>query len=212
MPRRLYRRVHLRLPVRLRWTAPLGQKVEQCETRNASRGGLLLACHEHHGVGMPLWVTFPYDPAQPDGQPEILARVLRSEGDQGDQGDNRISVAIHFEGSLNTAPYAGAADSGKTPAESLASASGRSPLAIPIRVRPERVPWFEEAMTVDVGPDTLRFVTNRVYSPGDTLRVSFLTADSIPWRGTAEQPARVVSIEQLPNVSSLAVTLHRLSS
>jgi|SRR5690348_3161034 len=208
MPRRLYRRVHLRLPVRLRWTAPLGQKVEQCETRNASRGGLLLACHEHHGVGMPLWVTFPYDPARPDGQPEILARVLRCEDDE---GGNRISVAIHFEGSLNTAPYAPAAGAGKSD-EPPGSVSSRSPLSVPIRVRPERVPWFEEAMTIDVASDTLRFVTNRVYSPGDTLRVSFLNAESIPWRGAAEQPARVVSIEQLPDGPSLAVTLRRLLS
>ena len=157
---------------------------------------------------MPLWVTFPYDPARPDGQPEILARVLRCEDDE---GEKRVSVAIHFEGSLNTAPYAPTAGGAKT-AEPPASASGRSPLSVPIRVRPEHVPWFEEAMTIDVASDTLRFVTNRVYSPGDTLRVSFLTADSIPWRGAAEQPARVVSIEQLPDGPSLAVTLRRLPS
>lgn len=159
---------------------------------------------------MPLWITFPFDPTQPDGQPEVLARVLRCEETE---GEKRVSIAIHFEGSLPTAPYA--SNGGKTAAETSAvsaPSSNRSPLAIPIRVRPERVPWFEEAMTIDVAPDSLRFVTNRVYSPGDTLRVSFPAAESVPWRGGAEQPARVVGVEQLPGGPSLAVTLRRLLS
>src|ERR1700688_3551754 len=59
MDRRKHHRVQLRLPARLRWTTPFGQKTEVCETVNVSRGGLLVPCQEVHAEGMPLWVTFP---------------------------------------------------------------------------------------------------------------------------------------------------------
>lgn len=206
MPRRLHPRVRLRLPVRLRWVAPLGQKIEQCETRNASRGGLLLACHEHHGVGMPLWVTFPYDPALSDGQPEVLARVMRCEDHR---EDNHIvtSVAVHFESLLRTGP-----GSGSRARSAPETSNNRRPLAIPIRVRPEQIPWFEEAMTLDVSSESLRFVTHRVYSPGDALRISFTQPGSSPWRGESEQAARIVHVEPLPDGTSLAVTVQRIPS
>src|SRR5262250_1435138 len=77
MQRRQYARVRLRLSARLRWSAPLGQRIEHCETINASRGGLLVACHEAHSPGHPLWVTFPFDVEASALQPEVLARVLR---------------------------------------------------------------------------------------------------------------------------------------
>src|ERR1700726_3637815 len=78
MDRREHHRVQLRLPVRLRWTTPFGQRTEVCDTVNVSRGGVLVPCQELHAAGMPLWVTFPYDPAIPSSQPEILAKVVRS--------------------------------------------------------------------------------------------------------------------------------------
>src|SRR5260370_4138020 len=77
MDRREHRRVRMSLPVRLRWAAPLGQKIELCETFDASRNGLLVFTKAPHVTGVPLWVTFPYDASPPDGQPEILARVVR---------------------------------------------------------------------------------------------------------------------------------------
>src|SRR4029077_17338857 len=78
MDRREYYRVQLRIPARLRWTTPLGQQTEVCETVNVSRGGLLVPCKENHAAGISLWVTFPYDASLPSGQPEVLARVVRS--------------------------------------------------------------------------------------------------------------------------------------
>lgn len=204
--RRQHRRVRLRLPVRLRWAAPLGQKTENCETRNASRGGLLLECSEHHGVGMPLWVTFPYDSALPEGQPEVLARVMRCEDCR---EDNRVitTVAVHFESTLRSHPVVSS-----HARETTHAPNNRRPLAIPIRVRPERVPWFEEVMTLDVSSESLRFLTNRVYSPGDVLRVSFTQPGASPWRGEGEQAARIVRVEQLPGGASLAVTVQRIPS
>ena len=206
MPYRAYPRVRLRLPVRLRWVAPLGQKTEKCETRNASRGGLLLACQEHHGVGMPLWVTFPYDPTLDDNQPEVLARVIRCE-DETEGASVVTTVAVHFEGPLRSAPGPGS-NSSKSPE----TPSPLRTLAVPIRVRPERIPWFEEAMTVDVSSETLRFITNRVYSPGMMLHISFVNPGTSPWAGDGERNARIVQIEHVRETNSLAVTVQRIPS
>src|SRR2546425_4551079 len=77
MDRREHRRVRMSLPVRLRWAAPLGQRIELSETFDVSRGGLLVFTKVPHVTGVPLWVTFPYDASPPDGQPEVLTHVVR---------------------------------------------------------------------------------------------------------------------------------------
>ncbi len=77
MNSRQHRRVHMRLPVRLRWTTPFGQKIELADTIDVSRSGLLVSTRESHTPGVTVWVTFPYDASLPDGQPEIPARVAR---------------------------------------------------------------------------------------------------------------------------------------
>jgi hypothetical protein len=79
MDRREHHRVQLRIPARLRWTTPLGQTTEICETLNVSRGGLLVPCKENHAPGTSLWITFPYDATLPFGQPEVLAHAVRCE-------------------------------------------------------------------------------------------------------------------------------------
>jgi PilZ domain len=206
MKRRQYRRVRLRLPVRLRWAAPLGQKTERCETRNASRGGLLVTCHEQHGVGMPVWVTFPFDPVLPDLQPEILARVLRSE--EREENGQRVSVvAVHFESSLRASIPGN--DAGK---DSPKPESEWRSFSTPIRVRLQHVPWFEEAMTSEVSSEELRFVSNREYSPGDSLLVSFAALDSSPWLGEGEHSARVLRVDPIPGSNSLSVTVRKAPS
>ena len=80
MDRRAHHRVQLRLPARLRWTTPFGQKTEVCHTVNVSRGGVLVPCQEPHAEGRSLWVTFPYDAAISYAQPEMLAKVVRFVG------------------------------------------------------------------------------------------------------------------------------------
>src|SRR6267143_1017719 len=77
MDRREHHRAQLRLPVRIRWNTPFGQKTEVCKTLDISRGGLLAPCQETHAPGVPLWVTFPYDSSMGDGQPEMAAKVVR---------------------------------------------------------------------------------------------------------------------------------------
>jgi PilZ domain len=89
-------------------------------------------------------------------------------------------------------------------------ASPRHGLAMPVHVRPERIPWFEEAMTLDVSPEGLRFVSSREYALSDRLLVSFDPLASAPWQGGAEIRARIVRVEPLPESSSLAVTVERL--
>src|SRR5262245_38269677 len=96
MQRRQHPRVRLRLSARLRWSAPLGQRIEQCETINASRGGLLVECHQGHDTGFPLWVTFPFDPDASALQPETPARVVRSNASSEGKVE-RWAMALQFE-------------------------------------------------------------------------------------------------------------------
>src|SRR5260370_11500548 len=77
MNSRQHRRVRLRLPVRLRWTTPFGQKIELADTIDVSRRGLLVSTRQLHTPGVTVWVTFPYDASLSDGLPELLARVAR---------------------------------------------------------------------------------------------------------------------------------------
>src|SRR4051812_35743574 len=162
MDRREHHRAQLRLPVRLRWSTPFGQKTEVCETVDASRGGLLVPCLETHAAGVPLWVTFPYDRSLGDGQPEMLAKVVRTIGGSngvpvngGDKNSPQLEtreadssptpmVAVHFE----VRAHAHSNGGGKS-REQERRASPRQRLAMPLRVRPANVPWFEEAMTAD---------------------------------------------------------------
>ena len=205
MQHRQHARVRLRLPVRLRWVAPLGQQYEVCETRNVSRGGLLVECREQHGEGFPIWVTFPFDPGAPDGQPEVLARVVRARHVEMN-GAAREEIALHFEG----IPKPIGPSNGNKEVSVPKNASGQS-VALPIRVRPRHIPWFEEAMTVEVSADRMRFVSHREYSVGEALLVTFASVDAKPWPGNGELLARVVSVEKLAQSSSLVVTLMRLT-
>ena len=204
MPSREHHRVRLRLPVRLRWITPFGQRSEICESVNISRGGLLVSCKEPHSPGLALWTTFPYDALMPDGQPEVPARVLRSE--PGPNALAALHVAMRFERARQ------AISNGNGNGIDLERrASPRRTLAMPVHVRPERMPWFEEAMTLDVSCEGLRFVSSREYARSDRLLVSFDPYASAPWHGRAEIPARIVRVERLPESSALAVTVERLS-
>src|SRR6266478_4600560 len=87
--------------------------------------------------------------------------------------------------------------------------SPRRPLALPVRVRPEHVPWFEEAMTIDVSAQGLRFLSNREYQEGARLLISFEPAALAPWPTRAETAARVARIEAVPESAVIAVAIVR---
>ena len=211
MDRREHHRAQLRLPVRIRWNTPFAQKTEVCRTLDISRGGLLVPCHEAHAPGVGLWVTFPYDTSLGNGQPEMLAKVVRVRPAHNGNGSasidpdaNEPAVALHFALSPRTL-----ANGNGHAEEHERRDSPRRPLALPVRVRPEHIPWFEEAMTMDVSAHSLRFLSSREYQKGDRLLLSFEAAASAPWPVASETSARVLRIESVPDSAALAVTIVR---
>ena len=210
MDRREHHRAQLRLPVRIRWNTPFGQKTEICKTLDISRGGLLVPCEETHAPGVPLWVTFPYD-GSGDSQPEILAKVMRVRSARNGNGSKAAragssdkAVALHF-----ALPFRPESNGNGHAKERERRGSPRRALALPVRIRPEHVPWFEEAMTIDVSAHGLRFLSSREYQESDRLRVSFDPTASGPWPTALETPARVVRIEPVADSTALAVTICR---
>jgi hypothetical protein len=206
MQRRQHPRVRLRLPARLRWSAPLGQRTEQCETINVARGGLLLNCSEDHAANHPLWVAFPFDAEASGMQPETLARVKRSAKVTAGSEPARWNVALQFERTAHL-PYSG---NGKRVAAEKKNGAGTN-FALPIRVRPLHMPWHEEAMTTEILPDKLKFITNREYTFGERLLVSFVPRSEAPWHGDEEWEAEVTGIEMEAGKDSVLVTLRRRS-
>lgn len=85
----------------------------------------------------------------------------------------------------------------------------RRPFVVPVRVRTEKVPWFEETMTVDCSGDGLKFRSNREYARGEFLFVSFESAATSPWLGVTESLLMVVRIESEPDVAELQVAVCR---
>jgi PilZ domain len=211
MDRREHHRAQLRLPVRIRWNTPFAQKTEVCKTLDISRGGLLVPCQETHAPGVGLWVTFPYDATLGDGQPEMLAKVVRvgpalnGNGSKGtDESASERAVALHF-----ALPPRPEGNSNGHAIERERREIPRRAVALPVRVRPEHVPWFEEAMTIDVSAHGLRFLSSREYQEGDRLLVSFEPTGSAPWPVALETAARVLRIEAMPESTALAVTIIR---
>jgi hypothetical protein len=307
MDRRDHHRVQLRLPARLRWTTPFGQKTEVCASVDVSRGGMLVPCREPHAEGATLWVTFPFDASLTVGQPEVLARVVRAvaavrasatsvagkkkngngnghgngygdghrangNGSNGHGGNgngnghkNGNGNGHHGDGAAvfrsPSATEAAALESGRevsdghadVVAETASAAEGgvevaraeefltllalrfeidaarqralshaivplrdverraalRRSFVVPVRVRTEQMPWFEETMTIDCSSDGLRFRSNREYARGEFLFVSFEGAATSPWLGVTESLLRVVRVESEPDVAELRVAVCR---
>jgi PilZ domain len=223
MDRREHHRAQLNLPVRLRWTTPFGQRTEVCETQNVSRGGLLVPAAETHASGVSLWVTFPFDNSLGDGQPEIPAKVVRTKETQNGaehangnaasrhnttrekNGVGRTLLALHF------APVARSRRNGDAHrVEKERRLSARRALSLPIRVRPEQMLWFEEAMTINVSANGIRFLSTREYLTGELLLISFESPATAPWTGATEFRSRVVRTESRSQASALEVTVCRI--
>ena len=239
MDSREHRRVRMRLPVRLRWTAPFGQRIELGETIVVSRGGLLVSTKEPHSPGVSLWVTFPYDSSLGDGQPEVVARVVRcdevpevirsanarekvhsesaSEQERAAKLDQFVralgmceapatfALAIRFHEQAHAASNGNSHHHDPERRGSL-----RRGLAVPVRVRPERIPWFEEAMTIDFSSKGMRFRSHREYEPGDQLKIAFDDSTSTLWSGSGEFRARVVRVSSALGSVGLDVSVCRV--
>lgn len=208
MQRRLHIRVRLQLPARLRWSAPLGQKIEQCRTINVSRGGLLLRSYQPLRPGYPLWVTFPFDPGNAEAQPEIVASVVRCA--KSDDSSTSFLIALQFAGAAVRAAHENGSRRSELGSASSQNGNGRgSSVAVAIQVRPIKIPWHEEAMTVEVFADKLKFQTNREYQFGETLMISFAAPADLPWPTESESEAEVVGIEAEAGNDRLRVTVRR---
>jgi hypothetical protein len=236
MDSREHRRVRMRLPARLRWTTPFGQKIELVETIDVSRRGLLVTASEPHTSGMPLWVTFPFDSSLRDGQPEMSARIVRCEetldvmrastmrekvqtasasaaerSAKLDQTTRALAVCnapATFAVAIQFEEHARAASNGNGHHhEPERRGSQRRALAVPIRVRPQAIPWFEEAMTIDSSATGLRFRSHREYAPGDYLRVAFKESAPALWHAAGEFRSQVVRVVPAPDTFALDVSV-----
>lgn len=177
-----------------------------------------------------MWVTFPFDASAPE-QPEVLARVMRSRHVQGNGAGEEI--ALHFESVPLAARFAPekavekaapkpAVPAARPPEEkkenrdetviALGTKNGDlRKMVLPIRVRPETIPWFEEAMTTEVSAQEIRFVSHREYLPGEILKVAFVARDWKPWPGAGEASAEVMKLDYLPKEAAMLVTLKRVA-
>jgi PilZ domain len=239
MDTRQRRRVRMRLPVRLRWTTPFGQKIELVNTIDVSRSGLLVSTKEPHSPGMTAWATFPYDASLFDGQPEIPVRVVRCDevsevihsSNAREKGQTRgeperehsarlerlarplgvadapamFAVAFRFE----ELPHSSSNGEAHW-CEPERRGSARKALAVPVRVHPERIPWFEEAMTVDFSAKGMRFRSQREYAVGERLKIAFEDSASAPWHGATEFASEVVRVASVPGGAALHVSVRRM--
>jgi hypothetical protein len=240
MDNREHRRVRMHLPVRLRWSAPFGQKIELANTIDVSRGGLLASTKEPHTPGGMVWITFPYDDSLSDGQPEVPARVVRcgevlevvraanardkvqfanaSEQERSAKLDQlaraigisdvpaTFAVAFQYEPQPRVS-----ARKDETRSEPERRSGGRKLWAIPVRVHPERIPWFEEAMTIDISAGGMRFRSQRGYSPGEHLKIAFEDPTSAPWHDAREFRAKVVRIAPVPGSAAVEISVSRMN-
>ena len=218
MDRREHHRAHLRLPVRLRWNTPLWQKTEVTKTLDISRRGLLVPCAEEHEPGMSVWVTFPYDASIGDGQPEIAARVVRvATPRNGTKAGLKLERATSVHKGQNEAPalaleflaFVSSRGGNGHRGEPERRQNLRQALAIPLRVRLDGVPWFEEAMTFDISRSGLRFLSTREYQTGAIVLVSFGATASAPWPVGVEIRSRVTRSEPVPNSAAMAIAVCR---
>jgi hypothetical protein len=203
--RRLHHRVPLTLPIRLRWAGPFGQTVEVSRTCNVSRSGVLLACTQAHPPGASLWVTFPYDPALPEDPSEFPARVVREER----AASGRCLLGIELVSSRRPTGGNGLGrQAGKTVEQ---RSSPRRAISVPVWVRLADIPWYEEAMTLDLSFGGMRFLSTRVYKPGDRVCVS-LRAGTLPssWNSAHETAALVVRVDPDPRANQVAVSIRRV--
>ncbi len=204
----------MRLPVRLRWSTPFGQRIELGETIDVSRSGLLVSTRVPHASGVTLWVTFPYDASIPDGQPEMVARVTRC--DEVLEAIRATSTREEFQAKnareqhFELRDHAHGGSNGDKQREFERRRHPRRALTVPVRVRPEDIPWFEEAMTIDYSTASIRFRCNREYRPGDRLKIAFYGSTSAPWRGTGEFLSKVVRVASVPGSIALDVSVCRV--
>jgi hypothetical protein len=179
---RKHPRAQLKMPARIRWHGPIGMRLEETQTVDVSRDGVLFHRNEPCDRLTRMWVLFPFDPdAGATIQPETPARVVRVEPDP----EGGYWIAVKFE---NTAR------STQASAGSERRGSERIPFSLPIFVRIAGTPWPEEFMTQDISKHGVRFETSHIYAPGDKILAKIPWGE---WSKTGEVAGRVVRVETM---------------
>src|SRR5260221_11546028 len=97
-----------------------------------------------------------------------VVRVGRARNGNGSnssgEGSNQRAVGLHF-----ALPFRPESNGNGHAKELERRESPRRPLAVPVRVRPEHIPWFEEAMTIDVSAHGCVFLAGRNNKRGKRL-------------------------------------------
>lgn len=161
-------------------------RLETTRTIDVSRDGLLVQRAEPCELDAWVWVTCPFDPTTAaSSQPESPARVVRVE--KGEEGGYHVALR------LEPPPKTSARPPGQERRGSI-----RIPFSLPIFVRDTSSPWPEESMTQNISNTGVRFVTGRIFSPGDALLAKISWGE---WAQEGEIPARVVWVETRENSS-----------
>jgi len=87
--RRQRSRVRMKLPIRVRIRVRTDDAVEESETLDVSRTGVLFRSERRYTVGETVWVMMPYQPGS--GALEVPARVVRTT-----EKEKVRCVALHF--------------------------------------------------------------------------------------------------------------------
>jgi hypothetical protein len=120
-----------------------------------------------------------------------------------------FAVAVQFESRNGNRPR-GASNGDFDRKELERRGTPRHALAVPIHVRPQEIPWFEEAMTIDYSAKSMRFRSHREYQLGDHLKIAFEKSVSAPWTGASEFLSEVVRVAPTPESIALEVSVCRI--
>ncbi len=198
-------RVLLELPVRIRWLGPFGLETEITQSRNVSRGGLLVTSANARQTGSLLWATFPYDPAVAFTESETPGKVVRCAENFAIRNApaNTIAIEFHHHDLILQNDVLAQNNSSNRTTRDDRRLHARIALAFLIRVerigRDSSLPsreiesdrWPEETMTVEVSPAGMLFCTLRIYEVGDLLTIAALPGRKL---SVGERRARVVRI------------------
>jgi len=194
-------RVLLEFPVRIRWLGPFGLETEITQTRNASRGGLLVSSMSPRQTDSLLWATFPYDAAVAFTESETPGKVVRCNA--ANPPAHEIAIAFHRDDAIATDETLPPNELSRRAGRNNRRSHARIPLAFLIRISRivraseyssaalESPLWPEETMTVDVSPAGALFCTLRIYEVGEQLVIAAQAGRKL---SGGERRARVVRI------------------
>jgi hypothetical protein len=202
---RRYGRVPLSVPVRLRWVGAWGWGAEISETMDIGRGGLLVASGEARCPGAPVWVTFPFQPQDPQPVPEFAAHVAHARSNPA----GGVWVGLAFAPSGCPQSGRGAVPRGSLWRRARAAfgrlGNGRRyermPLALPISIHRPQFPWPEETVSENISAGGLVFCTVQVYEPLEIIEIEL---PSGRWPAVGRHAARVLRVWPRADNSRLA--------